>query len=51
MDCLIDEKYHRTVIGPKGKNVQRIVSEFQVQIKFPERPSQNGRFNFAESSY
>lgn len=44
IECEIDEKYHRTVIGQKGKNVQGITSTFNVQIKFPDRgnPKENG---------
>jgi len=46
MECFIDEKYHRTVIGLKGKNVQYITSEYNVQIKFPDRSNQNGKLEF-----
>ena len=45
MECFIDEKYHRTVIGLKGRNVQQITSEYNVQIKFPDRSSQNGKLD------
>jgi len=40
IECIIDEKYHRTVIGQKGKNVQGITSTYNVQIKFPDRGNQ-----------
>lgn len=43
MECYIDDKYHRTVIGLKGRNVQQITSEFNVQVKFPDRSNQNGQ--------
>lgn len=42
IECVIEDKHHRTVIGMKGRNVQQITSEFNVQVKFPERPNQNG---------
>ena len=45
MECHIDEKYHRTVIGLKGRNVQQITSEYNVQVKFPDRSNQNGEWN------
>ena len=32
-------------MGPKGGNVQKITSEHQVQIKFPEKRSGNGTPN------
>lgn len=37
IECVIPEKYHRTVIGTKGSNVQTITSEHDVNIKFPDR--------------
>jgi len=37
IECDIDEKFHRTVIGQKGKNVQAVTSKYNVQIKFPDR--------------
>lgn len=40
IECVIPEKYHRTVIGTKGANVQTITSEYDVQIKFPDRQQQ-----------
>jgi len=33
----VDEKYHRTLIGQKGKNVQAVISQFNVQVRFPNR--------------
>ena len=39
MDCIIAQKYHRTVMGPKGFKVQEITREFDVGIKFPDRPT------------
>ncbi|XP_066586209.1 vigilin [Prorops nasuta] len=36
-ECVIPQKHHRTVMGAKGRKVQNITSEFDVQIKFPDR--------------
>ncbi|XP_067881474.1 vigilin-like [Heterodontus francisci] len=38
MECLIPQKYHRHLMGPKGTRVQQLSREHSVQIKFPERP-------------
>jgi len=45
IECLIEQVHHRTIMGPKGSNVQKITSEHQVQIKFPEKRSANGTPN------
>ncbi|XP_043666503.1 vigilin [Vespula pensylvanica] len=37
VNCIIPQKHHRTVMGAKGHKVQTIVSEYDVQIKFPDR--------------
>lgn len=37
MECIIPQKYHRNVLGIKGRNVQELTSRLNVQIKFPER--------------
>ncbi|XP_011297299.1 vigilin [Fopius arisanus] len=37
VECIIPQVHHRTVMGAKGCKVQTITSEFDVQIKFPER--------------
>ena len=37
---MIDQKYHRNVMGQKGYKVQDITREHNVQIKFPDRPQQ-----------
>lgn len=44
VECIIPQKYHRTVMGAKGAKVQAITVNNNVQIKFPERPTddQNG---------
>lgn len=36
-ECIIPQKHHRTVMGAKGRKVQQITSEYEVQIKFPDR--------------
>lgn len=33
----VEEKYHRTLIGVRGKIVQGIIEEFNVQVRFPNR--------------
>ena len=33
----VDEKYHRTLIGQKGRNVQAIILKYNVQVRFPSR--------------
>jgi hypothetical protein len=40
IECVISQKHHRTVMGAKGVKVQGITSEFDVQIKFPDRDAQ-----------
>lgn len=50
IDCIIEQKHHRTVMGARGCKVQQITSEYDVQIKFPDRESseneiQNGDVN------
>lgn len=40
IECIIPQKHHRTVMGAKGFKVQGITSEFDVQIKFPDRDAQ-----------
>ncbi|KYM96071.1 PREDICTED: vigilin [Cyphomyrmex costatus] len=37
VECVIPQKHHRTVMGAKGRKVQNITSECDVQIKFPDR--------------
>lgn len=37
IECVISQRHHRTVMGPKGFKVQGVTSEFDVQIKFPDR--------------
>jgi len=42
IDCEIEQQFHRTVMGAKGSQVQRVTSEFNVQIKFPDKAQENG---------
>lgn len=37
IECIIPQKHHRTVMGTKGYRVQGVTSQFDVQIKFPDR--------------
>ena len=37
IDVHIDHHHHRTIMGARGSKVQNIQSEFNVDIKFPER--------------
>lgn len=46
--CIIPQKHHRTVMGAKGCKVQGITSEFDVQIKFPDRDAQEEYHNHQE---
>merc|ERR1719365_529040 len=42
IDCEIEQTYHRTVMGAKGSKVQKITTDFNVQIKFPDKAVENG---------
>uniref|UniRef100_A0A4X2LU28 Vigilin n=1 Tax=Vombatus ursinus TaxID=29139 RepID=A0A4X2LU28_VOMUR len=37
MECAIPQKYHRSIMGPKGSRIQQITRDYGVQIKFPDR--------------
>lgn len=37
IECVIEQKHHRNILGAKGSNVQAITQEHNVSIKFPER--------------
>ncbi|KAH3827192.1 hypothetical protein DPMN_129122, partial [Dreissena polymorpha] len=39
IECEIGQQFHRTVMGARGANVQEITQQFDVQIKFPDRPA------------
>merc|ERR1719318_431184 len=38
IECVIPQKYHRTVMGAKGYKVQEITRVHEVGIKFPDKP-------------
>lgn len=38
-EVVIHQRHHRTVMGHRGQSLQNITSQFNVEIKFPERPS------------
>uniref|UniRef100_A0A8D1FV06 Vigilin n=2 Tax=Sus scrofa TaxID=9823 RepID=A0A8D1FV06_PIG len=37
IECAIPQKFHRSVMGPKGSRIQQITRDHNVQIKFPDR--------------
>lgn len=37
IECVIPQKFHRTIMGSKGTRVQSVTSDFDVKIKFPEK--------------
>uniref|UniRef100_A0A8C5GBE9 Vigilin n=1 Tax=Gouania willdenowi TaxID=441366 RepID=A0A8C5GBE9_GOUWI len=36
IECVIAQKFHRSIMGPKGSRIQQITRDHNVQIKFPE---------------
>jgi len=42
VDCEIEQQHHRTVMGAKGSKVQKVTTDFNVQIKFPDKAGENG---------
>lgn len=42
MECAIPQKFHRSVMGPKGSRIQQITRDYNVQIKFPDREENPG---------
>lgn len=38
VECVISQRYHRTVMGARGQKVQEITRLHDVAIKFPDRP-------------
>uniref|UniRef100_A0A8C4IHV1 Vigilin n=1 Tax=Dicentrarchus labrax TaxID=13489 RepID=A0A8C4IHV1_DICLA len=36
IECVISQKFHRSIMGPKGSRIQQITRDHNVQIKFPE---------------
>merc|ERR1712241_596903 len=49
IECVIEQQHHRTIMGARGANIQKVCSDFNVQIKIPDRKSnkaqQNGTMN------
>merc|ERR1711981_53880 len=49
IECVIEQQHHRTIMGARGANIQKVCSDFNVQIKIPDRKSnkaqQNGTTN------
>ncbi|XP_010181261.1 PREDICTED: vigilin isoform X2 [Mesitornis unicolor] len=37
IECNIPQKFHRSIMGPKGSRIQQITRDYGVQIKFPDR--------------
>lgn len=42
IECAIPQKFHRSVMGPKGSRIQQITRDYNVQIKFPDREENPG---------
>ncbi|KAJ8274644.1 hypothetical protein COCON_G00092690 [Conger conger] len=42
MECVIPQKFHRSLMGPKGSRIQQITRDHNVQIKFPDREDAQG---------
>lgn len=45
IECIIPQKHHRIVMGAKGHKVQGITSDYDVQVKFPDRENQEEYLN------
>lgn len=51
LEFVLPHKHHRTVIGPKGANLQELTATHNVNIKFPERSAAaNGNGHAAEAN-
>uniref|UniRef100_A0A8D3EBC5 Vigilin n=1 Tax=Scophthalmus maximus TaxID=52904 RepID=A0A8D3EBC5_SCOMX len=37
IECVIPQRFHRSIMGPKGSRIQQITRDHNVQIKFPEQ--------------
>ena len=42
IECTILQKFHRSIMGPKGSKIQQITRDYNVQIKFPDREENPG---------
>uniref|UniRef100_A0A671T2Z1 Vigilin n=1 Tax=Sinocyclocheilus anshuiensis TaxID=1608454 RepID=A0A671T2Z1_9TELE len=49
MECVIPQKFHRSIMGPKGSRIQQITKDHNVQIKFPDRDDQQVFFSVRPS--
>uniref|UniRef100_A0A9R1SI57 Vigilin n=2 Tax=Cyprinus carpio TaxID=7962 RepID=A0A9R1SI57_CYPCA len=49
MECVIPQKFHRSIMGPKGSRIQQITKDHNVQIKFPDREDQQGKYYIQEN--
>ncbi|XP_059923201.1 high density lipoprotein binding protein a isoform X1 [Gadus macrocephalus] len=41
IECVITQRFHRSIMGPKGSRIQQITKDHNVQIKFPDREDPN----------
>jgi len=41
IECIIAQRFHRSIMGPKGSRIQQITRDHNVQIKFPDREDPN----------
>ncbi|XP_071109075.1 vigilin-like [Haliotis cracherodii] len=49
VECIIIQQHHRTVMGASGYNIKEITKNFEVGIKFPDKPTANGAAKPAEA--
>nr|XP_061790425.1 vigilin-like isoform X2 [Nerophis lumbriciformis] len=42
IECTIAQKFHRSIMGPKGSRIQQITRDHNVHIKFPDREDPQG---------
>jgi predicted PilT family ATPase len=42
IEVIIEQKHHRTIMGSGGSKVKQIQSDFNVDIKFPEKSDNSG---------
>uniref|UniRef100_A0A671VHA8 Vigilin n=1 Tax=Sparus aurata TaxID=8175 RepID=A0A671VHA8_SPAAU len=49
IECVIAQKFHRSIMGPKGSRIQQITRDHNVQIKFPEREDPQGKRRINEN--
>ena len=42
IECQVSQKYHKNILGLKGCNIQQVVSDFKVDVKFPNNPNKSG---------